>query len=105
MDGYVLKSARYLAQEMLSRVISPGDTVVDATTGNGYDTEFLCRLVGESGRVYAFDIQQDALRVAETRLREAGLLSRATLIHAGHGSPFSFGCATEGAQRAAPTSS
>ena len=84
MDGYVLKSARYLAQEMLSRVISPGDTVVDATTGNGYDTEFLCRLVGESGRVYAFDIQQDALRVAETRLREAGLLSRATLIHAGH---------------------
>ncbi|MEG1516563.1 MAG: SAM-dependent methyltransferase, partial [Clostridia bacterium] len=25
--------------------------------GNGGDTEALCRLVGPSGRVYAFDVQ------------------------------------------------
>lgn len=34
-----------------------GDTVVDATCGNGYDTLFLASLVGPHGRVFAFDIQ------------------------------------------------
>ena len=32
------------------------------TAGNGGDTEFLCRMAGAGGRVYAFDIQEQALR-------------------------------------------
>ena len=35
---YELKSARYLARETLARAVSAGDTVVDATMGNGHDT-------------------------------------------------------------------
>ena len=42
-----------------------GDVAVDFTMGNGNDTLFLSRTVGESGRVYAFDIQEEAL--ASTR--------------------------------------
>lgn len=38
--------------------IREGDICVDATAGNGGDTEFLCRLAGESGKVYAFDVQE-----------------------------------------------
>ena len=42
-------------------IIKKGDTVIDATCGNGYDTLFLSKLVGNMGKVYAFDIQQIAI--------------------------------------------
>ena len=41
--------------------LGEGDTAVDFTMGNGYDTEFLSRTVGETGHVYAFDIQKQAV--------------------------------------------
>ena len=37
--------------------VTVGDTVVDATCGNGYDTLFLASLIGPWGRIYACDIQ------------------------------------------------
>lgn len=52
--------------------------------GNGGDTAFLCKLVGETGHVYAFDVQQEALDRTAARLEEAGMRNRATLILAGH---------------------
>ena len=49
-----------------------GDTAVDFTMGNGNDTLFLSETVGESGRVYAFDIH--ALYVVDvTRLHLCAL--------------------------------
>lgn len=53
--------------------INAGDFCIDATAGNGNDTEFLCRLVGDTGKVLAFDIQQAAVDSTRTRLRAAGL--------------------------------
>ena len=44
------------------------------------DTEFLCRMVGESGRVCAFDIQDAALEHTKERLEKSGLAERAVLI-------------------------
>lgn len=64
--------------------IREGDVCVDATAGNGGDTEFLCRMAGAGGRVYAFDIQEQALRSTAERLERAGLRGRAELICAGH---------------------
>ena len=49
--SYELKSARYLAREVILRAVEPGDTVVDATMGNGHDTQMLCETVGPEGRV------------------------------------------------------
>lgn len=49
------------AMLLISPYILKGDTVVDATMGNGKDTLFLAELVGESGRVYSFDIQEQAI--------------------------------------------
>lgn len=57
---------------------------VDGTMGGGGDAQFLCERVGEGGRVYAFDVQEDAIRRTQDRLEAAGLIARATLIHAGH---------------------
>lgn len=64
--------------------VAEGDTVVDATAGNGNDTLFLAEKVGSSGQVYAFDIQGEALTVTEERLKQSNLITRVTLIRAGH---------------------
>ncbi|MBQ6383448.1 MAG: hypothetical protein IJJ42_07625 [Clostridia bacterium] len=82
--SYELKSARWLAADILRQVLSEGDEAVDATMGNGHDTEALCRLVGPSGHVYAFDIQAQAVGKTGQRLTDAGLADRASLFHTGH---------------------
>ena len=64
--------------------ISEGDTVVDFTMGNGNDTLFLSKAVGESGKVYAFDIQEDALVSTRAHLLENGAPENYTLICASH---------------------
>jgi len=72
------------AKTLLSSVITEGDTAVDATAGNGHDTLFLAQLVGDSGAVYAFDIQQQAVDATIGRLKEHGLEKRAHVILDGH---------------------
>lgn len=51
--------------------VKPGDICIDATMGNGHDTELLCRLAGERGCVLAFDIQEMALQNTRERLEQA----------------------------------
>lgn len=83
-ERFVLRNARHLAADYMRRTLREGDTAVDATMGNGHDTQFLCELVGASGQVYAFDVQQSALDNTGKRLEDAGMADRATLILAGH---------------------
>ena len=52
--------------------LKEGDIAVDFTMGNGHDTEFLSKTVGESGHVYAFDVQQMALESTAKNLKESG---------------------------------
>ena len=82
--SYELRSARWIAADVLRQVVQPGDTVVDATLGNGHDTLMLCELVGETGHVIGFDIQPDAVERTRARLADAGMLSRCTLYAEGH---------------------
>jgi len=76
--------AVHMAHWFLRQVISPGDAVIDATAGNGNDTVFLAGLVGEGGRVFAFDIQPEALERTRDRLKKEGLLERVHLFLADH---------------------
>ncbi len=73
-----------VCHRLLQSHIAENDSCVDATAGNGRDTEFLCRRVGNGGKVYAFDIQREALKHTRQRLSDAGLLERAVLIEDGH---------------------
>ena len=82
--SYELRSARFLARDVLARAVRPGDVVIDATMGNGHDTAFLCDAVGPTGRVFAFDVQEAAVASTDRLLRENGLRDRAELILAGH---------------------
>ncbi|WP_282939540.1 class I SAM-dependent methyltransferase [Paenibacillus sp. RC67] len=56
------------AHKLIEERVTPGDTVVDATAGNGVDTVFLAKCVGPQGTVHAFDIQEQALLQTEQRL-------------------------------------
>lgn len=58
------------AHNLLEKTISPGEMVVDATCGNGNDTLFLAKLVGEEGNVLAFDIQEQAIKATEELLQK-----------------------------------
>jgi predicted methyltransferase len=73
-----------LSHLLVRSCLKPGDTVIDATCGNGYDTLFLAESVGVDGHVWGFDIQQLAIAETGRRLSEAGLSARVTLIKDGH---------------------
>ena len=64
--------------------LKEGDVAVDFTMGNGHDTEFLSKTVGESGHVYAFDVQKQALESTAVHLAEAGCPENYTLILDSH---------------------
>ena len=72
------------AQHHLMPCIKEGDTVIDATCGNGHDTLFLAQQVGANGHVLAFDIQQQALENTRQRLAEHQCLAQAQLIKDSH---------------------
>ena len=76
--------ARKWAEELHAQVLETGDRAIDATMGNGYDTLRLCSLVGDTGRVYAFDVQPEAIESTRAKLEEAGVDRRAELILSGH---------------------
>lgn len=77
----LLTALRY-SHQLLKEIVNEGDHVIDATMGNGNDTLFLAELVGETGQVYAFDIQEQALQ--NTREKIADYKERTTLYLAGH---------------------
>jgi 16S rRNA C1402 N4-methylase RsmH len=64
---------------LLEEIIKPGDVVVDATMGNGNDTLRFAKL---GARVYAFDVQQQAIDATRQLLSEHGF--DAELILDGH---------------------
>lgn len=68
----------------LEKVISKGDIVIDATMGNGYDTMYLAEKVGEEGFVYAFDVQEEAIKSTSKKIEKGGYIDRVKLILDGH---------------------
>ncbi|CAK0783803.1 hypothetical protein CVIRNUC_007003 [Coccomyxa viridis] len=59
-----------VAQAAWAGFVRTGDVVVDATCGNGLDSLWLARAVGRSGKLYAFDIQADAVSTTRHLLHE-----------------------------------
>lgn len=72
-----------LEKSLISPHVKKGGTVVDFTMGNGHDTLWLSNAVGDEGKVYAFDIQQDALESSK-KLLESENRNNVTLILDSH---------------------
>lgn len=77
MDPRKHFSALQIIHHVLELHVRPGDHCIDATAGRGKDTLFLAGLVGETGHVTAFDIQQDAVDSTVKRLADNGMAQRA----------------------------
>lgn len=73
-----------IIHDCMEEIIRPGDSVCDCTMGNGHDTLSLCRLVGEKGTVYSFDIQQEAVDRTRKLLLEHHMEGCAKLILDSH---------------------
>ena len=73
-----------IAGKVIASRVSEGDICIDATAGRGNDTAYLCTLAGETGKVIAFDIQQQAIDSTAALLEKKGLSGRARLICASH---------------------
>jgi len=59
--------------DIVSRLVRQGDTCIDAGSHVGYYTCLLANLVGESGRVYAFDANPEACEAAKRNLSLNGM--------------------------------
>lgn len=75
---------RGLHKHFIMEHLREGDVAVDFTMGNGNDTLFLSRAVGKEGRVYAFDIQEEAVYSTREHLLREGAPENYTLICASH---------------------
>lgn len=72
------------ARHLLEKAIPSGGIAVDCTVGNGHDTLFLAQLVGKSGVVYGFDIQELALNKTREKLLQNDATEQVRLFLAGH---------------------
>ncbi|NLO96919.1 MAG: methyltransferase domain-containing protein [Peptococcaceae bacterium] len=79
-----MQDIQTLLRNYLKAVILPGDLVVDATAGRGRDTLFLAQCVGDNGKVYAFDIQEEALASTRELINKHGWERRVKIIKASH---------------------
>ena len=80
-----LNSIHPLISDYLQKHITPGDTVIDATLGNGFDTLKIAEILDGSGKIYGFDIQP--LAIENSRKLLASLPEpkpTITLIEASH---------------------
>ena len=68
----------------LDIILQSGDCAIDATLGNGYDTQFLAQKVGTSGHVYAFDIQKESIEQSTRFLEKNNLENRVTFYLSCH---------------------
>lgn len=80
----LFKNAVEINKHLVKKMVKEGDITVDATVGNGNDTILLAELVGDTGKVYGFDIQCEAITNTENILKKRKLDMRVKLINDGH---------------------
>ena len=76
----MIKRPIHLSHDFLAQVLDDESVAVDATMGNGNDTAFLA---GLAKKVYAFDVQEQALEKTRQRLSDLEI-ENAELILDGH---------------------
>lgn len=79
----MLKGIIEYSHDLLKTTITEGEVAIDATCGNGNDTLVLSHIVGKTGKVYAFDIQEQAIQNSKQLLAEHNR-NNVTFIHGNH---------------------
>lgn len=76
--------ALQVAHQFIESHVRPGAFCIDATAGRGNDTVFLASLVGETGKVLAFDIQPEAVESTRALIGERGCSGFARVVLDSH---------------------
>ena len=74
------------AHRLWNSIIRAGDTVIDATCGNGHDSLVLAKqtLTKTSGHLYCIDIQQSAILSTQKKLQANGFNDNVHYICGSH---------------------
>ena len=72
------------AKKFISDSISKGSICIDLTCGNGLDTLFLCKITGESGKVYSFDLQPEAVAITKALISRTQRIASCEISQACH---------------------
>lgn len=67
----IIRSTTQTALLFIRQYLSPGDTVIDATCGNGHDTAELAKM--GAGKIYAFDVQESAIHNTKETLKKKNI--------------------------------
>jgi len=73
-----------LLHTWIRKKVQEGAVCIDATAGKGKDTALLAELAGQTGKIIAMDIQQDAIEQTAVYLQKKGLAERVQLVHDSH---------------------
>lgn len=73
-----------IAKDIIKENVNIGDIVLDCTTGNGKDTLLLRRSVGHLGKVYGFDIQEEAIKNTKKLIGELNDVDNVILYNDSH---------------------
>ncbi len=73
---------------MMKSGIKPGSRVIEVGVGSGALTTALASQVGSAGKVYAYEIRDDFLKLAESNLKKAKLLDHVILAKRTAHEPF-----------------
>ena len=96
--GVLCRIIRSHSANFIRQQVQEGDFCIDATMGNGNDTLLLSQLCGTSGKVLAFDIQEQALKATKNRLTSENAPENYTLLLESHSNmseyarPYSISC-------------
>jgi ubiquinone/menaquinone biosynthesis C-methylase UbiE len=63
-------------QKIMGEYIEPGQTVLDLGCGPGTFSIAMAKMVGESGKVIAVDVQEEMLQIVRKKAAQQGLESR-----------------------------
>ena len=72
------------AQKFISDHITEGSIVLDLTSGNGHDSLYLAKTVGEQGKLFAVDIQKKAIQATKELLSAENCLGQTRFILSCH---------------------
>lgn len=73
-----------VAHKLIQEQVYRAEILVDVTAGKGNDTLYLAENSLATAKIYAFDIQELALRCTKEKLQEKGLERKVTLILDNH---------------------
>lgn len=69
---------------LFNNYLENNNILIDATCGNGKDTLFFAKTLDSQGKIYAFDIQKEAIKNTKNRIEEKEFNINIEYINDGH---------------------